>query len=162
MQAKTEKVVDDLNCRKLGRFFVIMAFFILNWQTVLLGMDFLGMEVIHQTYPKWRNSMLMGPVIHPLPVPVDVIDTVWFFSSASAGTISDSLRPPYVLGDTGPWTYSLVDTDPNGNPMPFPGIKYTLEAGGTPMYDINDAVFVFPTVSVAPNTPTGIFFMIYS
>jgi hypothetical protein len=79
---------------------------------------------------------------------------MWMFSSTSDHTLSDPLRPALVVGASGPWIISLTDFDPFGNRMPFTGIKFILEPGGTPFVPRDKGGFAHAVVPVPDGTNT--------
>lgn len=78
------------------------------------------------------------------------IDEAWFFCLETDQTSTDPNRPPIVLGGSGPWTVTEVSTDPNGNPMPFIGLKFTLDPEGVPA--TSGALFTHPTTLMPDGT----------
>ena len=87
----------------------------------------------------WKQFLSVEPA--PADDPVDV---VWIFSSTSDAKVTVPEKPPMILGSTGPWTMSETSVDPDDNPMPYVGIKYTLDAGGTPISETDYAWVVSP------------------
>jgi PEP-CTERM motif len=79
----------------------------------------------------------------PTPVIAALVTEMWIFNDVAAHIINDPVRPSMVLGDSGPWTISLTNTDPFGNVMPYAGVKFILDLGGTPFDTANvNGVFV--------------------
>lgn len=68
---------------------------------------------------------------------------VSIFLDSTALRLDDPTRPGYVWGDDqGPWDWSLTGSDPYGNAMPYPGVKFSLQPGANP-FDLGDMAFFF-------------------
>lgn len=73
------------------------------------------------------------------------IHDYWVFSDVSNGTVVDSVRPPALLGGSGPWTFEATTLVPTGTAHAFSGIHYALALGGVDVSSSLDPLLVFPT-----------------